>query len=111
MSESERRKRGTLKRRLLSLVHAGTGSVVIATSVLAPHAADATRRGGDGDILARAAAARQRLTASFESTGASPKRGAELAWWGNWRNSRSRWAPRWNNWPNWRNWNNWRNRW
>jgi hypothetical protein len=109
MTERTQRNRRGLKRRLLSLVHAGTGSLVIATSVLSPPSAGAGTRGADADLLERAAAARQRLTASLEPAPEGKTEGTQLAWWGNWHNWWRRWHPRWHNWPNWRNWHNWGN--
>ena len=111
MSERRQQNRRGLKRRLLALVHAGTGTLVIASSVLAPLPADASKRATDVDLLERAAAARQRLTASLEPSSDPQIGDSRLARWGNWRNwgRRRGWNPGWHNWPNWRNWGNWRN--
>ena len=110
MSERKHHDRRGLKRRLLALVHAGTGSLVIASSVLAPPPADASKPATDVDLLERVATARQRLTATLEPDSAKRPADSRLARWGNWRNwGRRPWNPRWPNWPNWRNWGNWRN--
>jgi len=119
--------RSRLKRRLLRLLQAGTGSLVLATTALvAP--TPATAAPSSDSLLRRVEEARTSLIKSLpEGMGAGDKR-LELAFWGNigrprWPNWRNGWAnwpawgniarPPWPNWPNlwnnWPNWPNWRN--
>jgi hypothetical protein len=95
------------KARLLALLQAGAGSVVVASAILAVPSAAVASIPRDA-LPSRAEEARNHLVRllSPEQTGDGP---VQLAWWGNrWGNGG--WRP-WNNWPNgWHNWNNWGNR-
>src|SRR5262245_5384201 len=95
------------KARLLALLQAGAGSVVVASAVLAVPSAAVASIPRDA-LLNRAEEARNRLVRSLPQEPSADK-GVQLAWWGNrWGNGG--WRP-WNNWPNgWHNWNNWGNR-
>jgi hypothetical protein len=95
------------KARLLALLQAGAGSVVVASAVLAAPSAAVASIPRDA-LMSRAEEARNQLVQSLPPEQSGDKR-VQLAWWGNrWGNGG--WRP-WNNWPNgWHNWNNWGNR-
>jgi len=109
MTDPENSARARHKARLLALLKAGAGSVVVASAVLAVPSAAVASIPRDL-LLSRAEEARNQLVRSLppEPSGDKPVR---LAWWGNrWGNGGWGWRP-WNNWPNgWHNWNNWGNR-
>jgi hypothetical protein len=101
-------KRSRLKARLLTLLQAGAGSLVLATTVLAAPPAAAAALTPTDSLLKRADEARAELVRSLPAAEPLADKPAEVAWWGN------RWGwggrPWWPNWPNgWHNWPNWRN--
>lgn len=111
MSRDTRRTRTGLKRHLLGLLRAGTGSLVIASAVLPAlpaESATTTPPATDPTLTERAADARSRLLADLDGQARPKAPATQLAWWGNWHNW-GPWHPWWHNWPNWRNWHNWGN--
>jgi len=110
--DNEKSSRSRLKSTLLTLLQAGAGSLVLATTALmAPPAVTAATSSPDS-LFKRAEGARAELVkvlSDAELTGEKPVR---LAFWGNswpngWNNwgnfSRPSWPNSWPNWPNWRN--------
>jgi hypothetical protein len=95
-----------LKAKLVRLLTAGAGSLVVATTVMSTPAAALVKPSAD-PLVERAAQARAKLIAGDPAAEESQAPHLELAWWRNWGNGGFR--PRWPNWPNWRNWSNWRN--
>src|SRR5262245_48768191 len=107
MNDPENFPRAGHKARLLALLQAGAGSVVVASAVLAVPSAAVASIPRDV-LLSRAEQARNHLARSLPPEPSGDER-VQLAWWGNrWGNGG--WRP-WNNWPNgWHNWPNWGNR-
>src|SRR5215467_2082036 len=123
--DDERSARSRLKSTLLTLLQAGAGSLVLATTALTAPPATAAATPSTDSLLKRAADARAELVRSLSVAEVTGEKPAQLAFWGNigrprwpnwpngWNNF-SRWGnfsrPRWPNWPNgWPNWPNWRN--
>ena len=97
-------RKSRLKARLLQLVTAGAGSIVVATTVMPAPAAGLAKPSSD-PVMVRAARAKVVAGAPGGDHGQAPA--LEFAWWRNWGNGG--WHPGWRNGPNWRNWHNWRN--
>jgi hypothetical protein len=98
--------RSTIKTRLLTLLQTGTGSLVLATTILTAPAPAATETSSDS-LLRRAERARAEILRALPAAGPAMGRPAELAWWGKrWGNGG--WHPEWHNWSN--GWHNWSNR-
>ena len=125
MTEDGKPARYQLKSRLLTLLQAGAGSLVLATTVLmAPSTATAATTASDS-LLKRAEDARAQLVKSLPGLELAGENPVQQAFWGNigrprwpnWPNGWNNWSrwgnlsrPRWPNWPNgWHNWPNWRN--
>lgn len=105
MAQANPEWRSRVKAKLLQLLTAGAGSIVVATTVIPTPAGGNVKPPSDA-VMERAAQARAKLTRAAAADHAQPAP-IEIAWWRNWGNGG--WHPRWNNWPNWRNWRNWRN--
>jgi len=123
--DNEKPARSRLKSSLLTLLQAGAGSLVLATTALvAPPAVTAATPSSDS-LFKRAEDARAELVKFLSDAELTSERSVQLAFWGNigrprWPNWPNRWGnwspwgnfarPRWPNWPNgWPNWPNWRN--
>ena len=123
--DDEKSARSRLKSRLLTLLQAGAGSLVLATTVLvAPPPVTAATPSSDS-LFKRAEDARAELVKFLSDAELTGERPVQLAFWGNiarprwpnWPNGWNNWSrwgnfsrPRWPNWPNgWNNWSNWRN--
>ena len=104
-SRKDRSRRGS-RETLARNLRAGTGSLILAATVLATPRAEAAVPGPDASLERRAQEIRSQLAAELPSNELRDG-DTRLAWWGNWHN----WGyhPYWHNWPNWRNWHNWHN--
>jgi hypothetical protein len=100
--------RSGLKARLASALRGGTGSLVLAATVLSSRPAQAATEPSDASLADRAKGIRSDLLAANPEAARASSDGDRLAWWGNWHNWGG-WHPYWHNWPNWHNWHNWRN--
>ena len=105
MESKKRRSGGRLQKRLSRTLYAGTGTVVLATAMIAAPRAEASIA-SEKPLEPRAREARSQLAPDAGAPRSSNAPG-QVAWWGNWHN----WGyhPYWHNWPNWHNWHNWHN--
>ncbi len=108
MDAKKLRARRLTKDRLASLLTAGAGSLVLATTVMTAPAA-ASPPPSRQPVLQRADDVRTKLTAPDSNPQLTDKPATQLAWWRNWGNGGWGPHPYWHNWPNWRNWHNWGN--
>jgi hypothetical protein len=101
--------REALKSKLLNRLKAGSGSLVIATTMLTSPSIDAAKSASP--VLQRANEVRTQMRAAIPPVEQNQEAPTQLAWWGNyWGPGRwGPWHPWWHNWPNWHNWHNWGN--
>ncbi len=108
-----------VKSALRTLLAAGAGTLVVASTIVVTATAEAAP--SPGSLAERVEQARARLTAQMPRSSAD---GTKLAWhaWHNWQDSQYHdqvWSnvpswhntgyadPRWQNWQNWHNWHDW----
>jgi hypothetical protein len=94
--------RARLRARILAVLTAGAGSMVLASTVVAPPA-EAAHLPRGAEVTRRTDGVR----AQWSKADGIGQPALQLAWWRNWGNGG--WHPWWHNWPNWRNWHNWGN--
>jgi hypothetical protein len=93
-----------VKKKWLRILTRGTGTLVIAVTVLSSVSPEAATLDAEQSVSQRVEQARKWFREYSAQRDSAPQPD-EFAWmrWGNLNN------PRWNNWPNWHNWPNWPN--
>jgi hypothetical protein len=104
-----------IRKKIAGLLAAGTGSVIVASALIAPRA-EAASAGGTSELLRDRVQNVRNFVAQTETSSLteSPQEFQRrwLDWynrprWSNWSDWRNRPRNRWDKWSNWYNWNRW----